>query len=698
MREFLLIGNPNVGKSTLFNSLTKSSEHTGNFHGVTMEEKSKIVKYENEEIKFVDLPGIYSLNTFSFEEEVSKNIILKPDVNRLVIVDANSLNRNLYLCLQLKELGYNFKILLNNYNSFLKRGNKLNVDLLSEKLGLEIEIINAKTQKISKKILKISKKLEKNEKNNKISQINDIFLENFSNNYKYLEKIVAKIKNKLNLSEKTIIFALNGIFFDMNDDEIKFISNFNEDAIEQRYNYINQILDECLVVNNKYAYGENKLDKFLLNPVFITTAFLLYFFASIYLIFFQLGPVLSNGLIWIFETLIFDPILNFLYMTTDNIWLLEFFSGGVIGSVKIILTFLPQVCLLFVFLTVLEDSGIISRMCYVFDDFLKPFGLNGKAVYILLMGLGCNTMSTLATRGMSNKSLKIKTAILNPYISCMARLPVFVLLSTVFFGKNAYYIIVGLYLLGLIIALILGAVLNKTILKNNQSELLLEFPPLRGLDFKHIFKVALVNALDFFKRVFGIILFVGVIMWVLTHTKFNLAYTSKITDSIVYTIANKISFIFAPIGLNSAGIVCALTVGIFAKELIASTFAICNNTTSSVELIESLSLVTSVVHFSLPSAVSFLIFSLLYAPCLSNLAVLKKETGWFYMWFCLISQFVIAYMLSFFAYQTLTKGIVFSVTSLIVIALIMIAVIFIVKQFSKKCNGKCVGCNCNKKS
>ena len=177
MREFLLIGNPNVGKSTLFNSLTKSSEHTGNFHGVTMEEKSKIVKYENEEIKFVDLPGIYSLNTFSFEEEVSKNIILKPDVNRLVIVDANSLNRNLYLCLQLKELGYNFKILLNNYNSFLKRGNKLNVDLLSEKLGLEIEIINAKTQKISKKILKISKKLEKNEKNNKISQINDIFLE-----------------------------------------------------------------------------------------------------------------------------------------------------------------------------------------------------------------------------------------------------------------------------------------------------------------------------------------------------------------------------------------------------------------------------------------------------------------------------------------------------------------------------------------
>ena len=307
-------------------------------------------------------------------------------------------------------------------------------------------------------------------------------------------------------------------------------------------------------------------------------------------------------------------------------------------------------------------------------------------------------MSTLATRGMSNKSLKIKTAILNPYISCMARLPVFVLLSTAFFGKKAYFVIVGLYLLGLIIALILGSVLNKTILKSNQSELLLEFPPLRGLDFKHIFKVALINAIDFFKRVFGVILFVGIIMWVLTHTKFNLAFTSKITDSIIFSVADKIAWLFAPIGLNNAGIVCAISVGIFAKELIVSTMTICNNTTTYAELISSLLTATTVVHFSLPSAVSFLIFTLLYAPCLSNLAVLRKEIGMFYMWFCLISQFVIAYMLSFFAYQTLTKGIVFSVTSLIVIALIMIAVIFIVKQFSKKCNGKCVGCNCNKKS
>ena len=206
------------------------------------------------------------------------------------------------------------------------------------------------------------------------------------------------------------------------------------------------------------------------------------------------------------------------------------------------------------------------------------------------------------------------------------------------------------------------------------------------------------NLFDFFKRIFSIILSVGIVIWILTHTQFNLSYTDNISNSILFLFADKLSFIFKPIGLNSAGIVCALFVGILAKELIVSTIAICNNSASRKLLMASLLLPTSVINFTIPSAVSFLIFSLLYSPCASNLAVIKKETNIFYMWFSLISQFTIAYMLSFVVYQTLTKGIVFTIMISIVIMLIMVALNFIRKQFIRKCNGNCFGCSSNKKS
>ncbi len=689
MHKILLVGNPNVGKTTLFNSLTKSNQHTGNFHGVTVDNASKIVKFHNRQLQFVDLPGIYSLNTFSYEEELSKTEILKPAI-RLVVADANSIRRNLYLCLQLKELGLNYKLLINNFKHFEKRKNKLNINKLKNKLNVEIEIINAKKEKISNKLINFNLNGEKNEK---ILQESSFFPQNI-NIPKYFQNIVETIKNKLKINEKTIIFALNGIFNNLNAQQIEYIKTFFSQSIKARYDYIEELLSNCLIENSAQAYGESVADKFLLNPFMMTVGFLLLFFVSVYLNFFWLGPLLSDGLVWLLETILFSPIMNFLYLTTDNIWFIEFFSGGVISSVNVVISFLPQVCLLFIFLSVLEDSGIIARMCYVFDDFLSPFGINGKAVYIMLMGLGCNTVSTLASRTMSEKNLKTKTAILNPYVSCLARLPVFVLLSTAFFRKQAYWVVAGLYLLGLVVALMIGAVLNKTILPTKKSELLLEFPPMRGIDLKHLFKLALTNALDFFKRVFGVVLFVGVLVWILTHTTFKFVFTSTITNSILFTLADKISFLFSPIGLNNAGIVSALLVGVLAKELIVSTLTICNNAPNAAGLISTLTMATSVVNFNLASAVSFLMFSLLYCPCLSNLAVLRKETDRFFMWFSIISQFTIAYVLSFIAYNAIKFGVLHAVLASTVIALIVFAMIFLLKKGKQKRIG-CLFCNKN---
>ena len=686
MREILLIGNPNVGKSTLFNRLTKSSEHTGNFHGVTVEEKSKIVKTKTDEYKFVDLPGIYSLSVFSNEEEVSKDKILSKNIERILIVDANTIRRNLYLALELSELNLPFKIVINNYDYFLKRGNKLDVEKLNKNLGVVVKNINAKKVKL----IDFENELLQ-EKNQNLLKFHEKTLKNA----KYLENFIKIVKNGTNLDEKTIIKALNGIYENLNKNDIKFIQSLLPKIIKARYDYIDEVLQNVLNLKENYVYGASEVDKFLLNPIVMILGFLLTFFLSIYVIFFLLGPWLSDALIGIINFIIINPIMNLLYSVTDNIWFLEFVSGGIFSSVITVLSFLPQVVLLYVFLTILEDSGLIARMCFVFDDFLSKLGLNGKSIYIMLLGLGCNTMATTATKNLNGKNLRIKSAILNPYISCMARLPIFVIIASAFFGSRAYFVVVGLYLLGLVVALIFAKILNKTILPTEAGELLLEFPPVKNIDLSHVMSSVKTNASDFTKRIFGVVVSVGIIVWILTHTASNFAFTEDITKSVLYLIAGKISFIFAPIGLNSPAIICALVVGIMAKELIVSIFSISNAVATIPELIVSLAVSTSVINFTTASALSFLVLTLLYSPCMSTIAVIKKDYGSFAMWFCLISSFTIAYMLSFIVYSTMTYGIIHASISLIIIALIMVSIIYLIKKIKTK---KCLFCTkyCNK--
>lgn len=689
MHKILIIGNPNVGKSTLFNSLTKSSEHTGNFHGVTVEEKHKIVKFQNEEYDFYDLPGMYSLNSFSFEEEVARKFALDMKADRIVLIDANSIRKNLYLCLQFLEMNIDFKILINNYDYFKKYKNNLDIEKLSNKLNVCCEIINAKKIKIKDFALKNSEKSYHFVNFQKNSLIFD----------SYLSKYIKIIKNKYNLDEKTIIYALNGIFDNLSEEQINYIQSFYPELILDRYNYIDNILKDSVSIQKNFVYGLNRADRIILKPIVATLGFLFCFFASVYLIFFLIGPKISEGLNLIIYFIFINPFMNFLYSVTSNVWLIEFFSNGVFSSILTVISFLPQILLLFIFLTILEDSGLVSRMAYVFDDFLSIFGLNGKAIYIMLLGLGCNTVSSLATRNMNEKNLRIKTILLNPYISCIARLPIYVIIASAFFGERAYFVVTGLYLLGLFVALIVGFVLNKTILKSNSNTLLLEFPPLRAIDFKHMLVVGRDNAIDTAKRIFFIVLGVGVIVWVLSHTAFDLSYTAIITDSILFYFADKISFLFAPIGLDSAGIVSGLIVGIMAKELLVSTFSISNNVTTISGLISSICVATNVIHFNTASAVSFLVFTLLYCPCVSNLAVIKKEIGRFWMWFAVISQFSIAYLLSFVIYNTFIHNIFYSLIVLFAIVLILISIIYIIKKIRTK-KIVCMFCskNCNKKN
>lgn len=670
MRRIILSGNPNVGKSTLFNSLTHSNAHTGNFHGVTTEEERKIVNCEGEDIEFLDIPGLYSLNATSQEEDVSTNILLNDEGTKIIILDANNLKKNLYLCVQLCELGIKFKVVINNLDYFEKHGNKFNLEKFKKNLNLDAEIVNAKKAKISKKFLNEPK--------------NCGFFEKLT----YLNQFIQKIQEKFKVDNVRAIEILNGI----NTQEIdkEFLNEINEKIIQERHKFIDKLLDDVVEIKQNYVYGYSKLDK-LFTSKFSIFLFAIAFLLSIYLIFFVFGAFFSEIFEKLFNFLIVNPIVNLICTISDNIWLIEFISNGVLSSISTVLGFVPQVCLLFVFLTILEDSGLIARLSYLVDDLFSKVGLNGKAIYTMLLGLGCNTMSTMATRNMPNKNMKIKTALINPYVSCMARLPVFILLASAFFGKRAFLVVSGLYLLGLIVALILSTVLDKTILPTKDNFFLLEFPPLRAIDFVHVFKMAKKNILDFTKRVFGTVLMVGIIVFILSHTKFNFSYTQDIDKSILFILADKVKFLFAPIGLNNAGVVCALFVGLLAKELIVSTFATLNSAHSQSELISSLLSKMSVVNMNKSSAISFLIFVLLYSPCVSNLAVLKRETDKFFMWFSLISQIVIAYTSSFVAYQFCTKGFGVGLLVMLCVAIIMFAIVQFTKKITTK-NHNCLMC------
>ncbi len=668
MTDVLLIGNPNVGKSTLFNSLTKSNAHTGNFHGVTIDAESKVIFIEKEEYKVTDLPGMYSLNSFSFEEEVSKNKVfeLKDKASILVIVDACSLRKNLYLCLQLQELNIPFKILLNNYKEFSKR-NKLDIVKLEHLLGVEIEIINAKKIKATKELFEIKK---------------------YKRELPYLVDIKQKSSESL-LKDDEFVGLINDWKTEVVEKEEK-IEKLKEEIVIARYNYIDKILNDSLEYDKNFIYGLSKWDKFITNPFVSLIGFILMFFLSIYFVFFIVGAFFNDKLVFCFENFVSNPMMNTLYLITDNIWIIEFFRQGVFASISTILGFVPQIALLFIMLTMLEDSGLISRMCYSLDDMLTSVGLNGKAVYIILMGLGCNTMSSLISRDMNEKNLKIKTAILNPFVSCSARLPVFIIIASAFFGQLSFLVVSGLYLLGLVVLLITAYILNKTILPTKSNDMMLEFPPLRFIDFKHLLIEGLKSIRDFLKRITGIIISMGIIIFILSHTKFSLMYTDNVMDSILYLISSKLTFLFVPIGLNNAGIVASLIVGILAKELIVSTFSVCNNAIGEKELIASLTLSTSLICLNKASAISFLIFSLLYCPCISTLGVIKKETSSFYMWLTIIGGFVVAYLISMFIYLTLTKGIFVSLIVGFIISLIFVSLIYLIKKVK---HNKCLTCN-----
>lgn len=691
MLSVSLVGNPNTGKTTLFNSLTSSNEHVGNWHGVTVEEKEKRYLYKRREINLVDLPGIYSLSAMSFEEEVAVKYLLEHKDNIVLnICDASNLKRNLYLTLSLLELGVKVVLVVNQIDKTPIC--KIDIALLSSLLGVEVVYIDAGDKR-------------------SMSKVNDALLraENMKTNYclPYLSNIdfsqVHSLVPRGDFQKFYCIKLLEDDSFIKERLSISYKFGQMEEIANNRYAYIDQTLRKTTTENIR-IYGKSKLDKVFLNRFLALPCFLFFIAITFYLTFFSVGAWLSDGVTFLIDKIFFTPVQGWLCsLLGQESWVCGLFENAIVGGVGSIISFLPQVGLLFLFLSVLEDSGYLARVAFVFDDILSKVGLSGKAVYTLLMGFGCSTTAVLTSRNMDDKNSKIKTALLTPYMSCSAKFPIYSVLGGAFFGAKNLWVILGLYLLGVVVAVAISYIFEKTVLKSKTQTFILEFPPYRAMSAKRTLKLLWQNVKLFLTRVGSLILAMNVIVWVLSNFTIALRYVPNGSGvSILETLGKILAPIFIPLGFGNWALVASLIAGLVAKEVIVSSIAMFNGIEGEAVGNSVLSLSAVAGFASASSLISYLVFCLLYVPCLATVSVLAKEVGKKWTAISIVIEFAVAYFVSFIIFNIVSAcelfGVAATLITLFSIIVVFAATGFVWKRlkkkkvcpYGKKCTKKCI--------
>lgn len=644
--KVILAGNPNTGKTTLFNTLTNSFEHASNWHGVTVDVKQKQYEYAGKKFEVCDLPGLYSLDAYSKEEKIASDFIEQNrDAVVVCILDANNLKRNLFLALELKEKTPNLIFAVN----MAKEVKSFDAKKLEQELGVKTLAIDARKKK-SAKTLK--------------EAIADFAIEQIVPN-KTLEQ------------------------FDMSDFEKK---------SKQKFQEIADLLNRIGYQQNG-LYGKSKLDKIVLSKFGSFVIFTLVMGLVFFITFGTIGNTFSEKVNDIFGALsvkLYDFFQGFI----KNELLLRFINEGVIAGALSVTSFLPQIILLFACLNFLEDFGYLSRVAFMFDPFFKRLGLTGRSAFSLIMGFGCTTTAIMTSRNLDNKNLQKRTSILLPFMSCSAKLPIFAVIASTFFAKYKALIVFCLYLFAILLMVVVALIFSKKDKEQEEQTFLLEMPKYRVPSLSKVLKNALTAGKNFIVRVGGAIVLSSVVIFMLYNFSFKFQYVGQNSEnSVLYVLAKLLSWIFKPLGFGSVGATIAIFSGFVAKEMVVSSLAIVNKVPVD-GLALSLASSSSAVWFSPISAISFLVFVLLYTPCVSACIMMKKENGRKAMWLSIGLQIGIAYLASFLVYNILSSIVKrqygFLAGLLILVALAGFAVIKYLKKKNIKsvsaCNGSCEAC------
>ncbi len=658
-----LIGNQNSGKTTLFNQLTGSNQHVGNFPGVTVEKKSGTVRRKNE-LEIVDLPGIYSLSPYSTEEMVTLDFLLNGHVDGIInIADATNLERNLYLTLQVLELGIPSVLALNMMDEVVSCGKSIDVASLESSLGIPvIPIVASKNRGIDDLLDKISmvasemKRPEKfdfcsGEVHRAVHAVAHVIEEKAKSAAIPVRFAASKIVEgddrfladlKLNETERDIIMHLT--------DEMETMLNTDREAAlaDMRYEYIEGLCAKAITstCSAKQQTRTARIDRWLTNKYLAIPIFFLLMILVFYLTFGLLGSWLSDLFNGTIESAI-SVTGDFLNSLNVNAAIRSLVVDGIFSGVGSVLSFLPTILILFFFLSVLEDTGYMSRVAFVMDRLLRKIGLSGQAFVPMLIGFGCSVPAIMATRTLSSERDRKITMMLVPFMSCSAKVPIYVIFIAAFFPGRQALVMSVLYFTGMIVAVITGLMLKKIMYRGYPAPFILEMPAYRFPSFKSVMLNIYEKAKDFITRAFTIILLAAIIIWLFRSFDFRMDLVENSADSMLAAIGSVVAPVFAPLGFGDWMSSTALITGLSAKETVVSTFAVLTSSPDNTVLISSLRDI-----FTPLQAASFLTFTLLYMPCVATLAAIRRELGSLpKAGAIMLFQTGVAWVVSFMVYQ-----------------------------------------------
>lgn len=655
---FALVGNQNCGKTTLFNQLTGSKQHVGNFPGVTVDRKDGVIKGHNNTL-ITDLPGIYSMSPYSSEEIVTREFVIREKPKGIInIVDATNIERNLYLTMQLLELGFPMVVALNMMDELRENGGSVLVNEMEEALGVPvIPISAAKAEGIEELIqhaIHVAKYQEK--------PLETDFCRKEEGIHRGIHAVMHLIEDHAEKAEIPVRFAASKI---MEDDEkileqlnlteneknlLEDISRQTEEetgldraaAIAQmRFAYIEDVCSESVIKpkESREHLRSRKIDRFLTGKYTGIPAFVGIMAVVFWLTFNVIGAFLQ-GLLESGITALTDVVDHAMTAAHVNSVVHSLVIDGIFSGVGGVLSFLPIIVTLFFFLSLLEDSGYMARVAFIMDKLLRKLGLSGRSIVPMLVGFGCTVPGVMASRTLPSERDRKMTILLTPFMSCTAKLPIYAFFTAAFFPKRGALVMIGLYVFGIVMGILMALIFKKTAFKGEAVPFVMELPNYRLPGAKNVGHLLWDKAKDFLQRAFTVIFIATIVIWFLQNFDTGLNMTADSQNSILALVAGVLAPIFLPVGFGDWRIVTALISGFMAKESVVSSLTVLFGSSAALQ-----------GTLTVAGAAALLVFCLLYTPCVAAIASVKRELGGKWAAAMVFGQCLIAWVVAFVVYQ-----------------------------------------------
>lgn len=655
---FALVGNQNCGKTTLFNQLTGSKQHVGNFPGVTVDRKDGVIKGHNNTL-ITDLPGIYSMSPYSSEEIVTREFVIREKPKGIInIVDATNIERNLYLTMQLLELGFPMVVALNMMDELRENGGSVLVNEMEEALGVPvIPISAAKAEGIEELIqhaIHVAKYQEK--------PLETDFCRKEEGVHRGIHAVMHLIEDHAEKAEIPVRFAASKIMegdekileqLNLTENEKNLLEDISRQTEEEtgldraaaiaqmRFAYIEDVCSESVIKpkESREHLRSRKIDRFLTGKYTGIPAFVGIMAVVFWLTFNVIGAFLQ-GLLESGITALTDVVDHAMTAAHVNSVVHSLVIDGIFSGVGGVLSFLPIIVTLFFFLSLLEDSGYMARVAFIMDKLLRKLGLSGRSIVPMLVGFGCTVPGVMASRTLPSERDRKMTILLTPFMSCTAKLPIYAFFTAAFFPKRGALVMIGLYVFGIVMGILMALIFKKTAFKGEAVPFVMELPNYRLPGAKNVGHLLWDKAKDFLQRAFTVIFIATIVIWFLQNFDMGLNMVSDSQNSILALVAGVLAPIFLPVGFGDWRIVTALISGFMAKESVVSSLTVLFGSSAALQS-----------ALTIQGAAALLVFCLLYTPCVAAIASVKRELGGKWAAAMVFGQCLIAWVVAFVVYQ-----------------------------------------------